>query len=104
MNCKNIKFEEAKWKLFSIGLIVFTLFAVTIIVVSEQLHNNQIQQWAEEHDYRVESIERVWFLNDSPFWRFKNDEIFRATVVTSEGKRISFFRFRGWWYDQAWKE
>lgn len=95
----------------ALGFLCLIVLALCVAagtwVWARNSHDNQIREWAYEHNYTVQSIERIGvFGNDSPFYRRKNDDLCRAILLDHDHQpRTSFFRWHFWWgMDQAWKE
>lgn len=88
---------------FVIVIVAALAFGIWAIVIRPAA---MIDAWCEEHRYAV--VERRLSLNPmgGPFWRAKNEPVYRARVRSLDdgSERVAWFRFRLWWMDQAWEE
>lgn len=90
-------------------LVLIILFVVGLgvaVVHQRESHHAQIRQWAKDNHYEVVGqINRQGFWESSPFWFTDDDDsVYKVPLAGREGTHTSWFRFRFWGMDQAWKD
>ncbi len=98
--------DPARFGQVSTGLVavILVVLCLTVVAAFMRSHDHQVKAWAEERGYSVVSIERVHLVNDSPFFRMKNDDLLRATLSRDGRAKLSYHRWTILGMDQAWGE
>src|SRR4051812_22166807 len=97
--------SEMARAIFTVFFLLAVLAAIAFVAIGQsQSQHKRISDWAMENGYHVESIERTVF-DIGPFWMADEDtEIYRATLVDTNGqRRVCYFRFYLWSMDYAWQ-
>jgi hypothetical protein len=91
--------------LWLVLLLLVVVLGVCGMFFARNSDREYITNWAAESGYELISVEETWF-DHGPFWFVDDDDrIYRVEVRDErEHPRTSYFRFRLFGVDQAWKE
>jgi hypothetical protein len=90
----------------AVGLVALAFIALSFAAWAAVVRPaSMIDAWCAEHHYAV--VEKHLSFNPAagPFWRARNEPVYRVRVRSLDDgtERVGWFRFRLWWVDQAWE-